>query len=694
MSYLRKAKEQQDDLDFIELSFYNNAVSEKMMKDAFPRPKSVVPMKGKPSAEAILEYESNLSKPFTTPDGRVYNLKIGFNPPDLQIATDEDIDRDLELLSPDDIDYLNRENVEFARQSSDLEKGVMFIREYLTGNSIIPDDRQEEDIIRQIGFPFSTLAEEIAEAKQRKIDAGQNYTVGDTRLITYKYIKLEQELQQKLNERRDRVAKNAQAIDDNPRKMDEKNQIRGTQAKVNAEKIKEFEDTLNTSSRGLFNPKQQVGEDASEYLQRMKDELANASEAPEDLLDEQASMMISRKFKEKLKEVIKSIAEIEQIMASIPDVAEREDIIKNWADVKPRLLKLNMVNNNKFKPSEYKEFFDAYMTRDRYGLSNVENALKQVGQSLSSDIGEIKLAVLGSKKNIGSEIVGDYTYTYQFELDQDDPAKRAKIFIVEITNNTTASHPSYIFIKIASLPVKSSNKLQQKIFMSDTLPPDDGEWSVISMKKLSSSYPEIATQISKPEIYDELSKYSRVYPKDYPFKMSEQGAKAGGKASIITGVGIKKAEIPKMAEFGEIFILPHKLYTENILTLKNKHNRFINGFKDMLVSDSFVELIMKMLKGDENDYKLFNKLSNDEKNVLMDVFYLAKLHKTHGEGIVGDTENKRTELKKQFKILEGELNAGNDNPKIINDLYHLVHKMRMYNMISTAELNKYIKQLK
>jgi len=442
MAYLRKAKEQQEDLDFIELSSYNNAIAEKMMKDAFPRPKSVVPMKGGPSAEAILEYEASMSKPYIDPhNGTVYNLKIGFNSPDLVgVQTVEQYQESFGVLSPEATAEINQANANRAYYIAENDAYIDMINRFLQGKtSIRPRTDEEQAIFDELEFPTYKAEELVSNIQKDAIAHKQPFNMRDTiDMITQYWSNIKKKYEDSNQTMRNTTAAEIQRLQDNAINTEKANEVRGQQIKANDEKIKEFEKTLNITSKGLFTPERRIGETNEAYLARMETELTDASTAPPYIIREQASMMTSRKFREKLKEIIKSVAEIEQIMSSITDDEEREEIIKNWSDVKPRLLKLNMVNNNKFKPTEYKEFFDAYMVRDRYGLSNVENALKQVGSSLASDISGLR-ANLGAPLTVEpirvattADATDGVTYTYNTIDDPTDVTGYGKIFAVTV----------------------------------------------------------------------------------------------------------------------------------------------------------------------------------------------------------------------------------------------------------------------
>ena len=61
-----------------------------------------------------------------------------------------------------------------------------------------------------------------------------------------------------------------------------------------------------------------------------------------------------------------------------------------------------------------------------------------------------------------------------------------------------------------------------------------------------------------------------------------------------------------------------------------------------------------------------------------------KFHNKHDETI----EN----FVKHFKVLEGEILAGNDNPQILRELKEVLYKLHHLGKISIKQVNKYLNQ--
>jgi len=155
------------------------------------------------------------------------------------------------------------------------------------------------------------------------------------------------------------------------------------------------------------------------------------------------------------------------------------------------------------------------------------------------------------------------------------------------------------------------------------------------------------------------------------------------------GISHPDEEIPTYAKFGNLVILLNKLFYKNILSLKTKTGHTIDGLKNTKISDTLVEIIMRMYR-DENVDGLIKNLNSTETNLYNSILYMAGLHKKfkskHNETL--------EDLKERFKVCEGEILSGNDNPEVLKELKELLLKLHHLNAISIHAIRKYLKQFK
>jgi len=155
------------------------------------------------------------------------------------------------------------------------------------------------------------------------------------------------------------------------------------------------------------------------------------------------------------------------------------------------------------------------------------------------------------------------------------------------------------------------------------------------------------------------------------------------------GISHPDEEIPTYAKFGNLVILLNKLFYKNILSLKTKTGHTIDGLKNTKVSDTLVEIIMKMYR-DENVDGLIKNLNSNETNLYNSILYMAGLHKKFQSKHNETLEN----LKERFQVCEGEILSGNNNPEVLKELKELLLKLHHLNAISIHAIRKYLKQFK
>ena len=131
------------------------------------------------------------------------------------------------------------------------------------------------------------------------------------------------------------------------------------------------------------------------------------------------------------------------------------------------------------------------------------------------------------------------------------------------------------------------------------------------------------------------------------------------------------------------------MYYKNILAIRQAGGQPINGYTDVKVSDNFIAIILKMLKGDKVAKHDFNLLSEKEQMIYDNLMYMSKLYKNH-HNTVDKTVQK---MKDRFAVLEGEIEAGNTNSMILKEIYELLFKMSKNNVISGVEAQRYWKEL-
>ena len=156
--------------------------------------------------------------------------------------------------------------------------------------------------------------------------------------------------------------------------------------------------------------------------------------------------------------------------------------------------------------------------------------------------------------------------------------------------------------------------------------------------------------------------------------------KASEPERIHVGWGIKTEDIPNKCEFGAIIILLHKLVHNQTLAIKRKNGSNITGFPNIKVSEKMVRVIMEILQG-KNPSHLIKDLTETEQHIFSQLIHLSKL-------LTIDNKKEATilALKNQYDVLCGEIQGGNDNPKLLRECRQILNKMCNFGLITQHDV--------
>jgi hypothetical protein len=156
-----------------------------------------------------------------------------------------------------------------------------------------------------------------------------------------------------------------------------------------------------------------------------------------------------------------------------------------------------------------------------------------------------------------------------------------------------------------------------------------------------------------------------------------------------------KEVITKHAKFGKNIILLEKLCYKNILSIKDKKMHSVEHLPNVKVSDTLADIIVNMCKNEYPTKQTLDTLSSSEKQLFDLLLYVSGLRKSKH---VNKTENTAAkdanikELKQRFKIVEAEIQAGNNNPVVKAELKEIINKLVLYHAISQNNGKKYLQQ--
>ena len=163
----------------------------------------------------------------------------------------------------------------------------------------------------------------------------------------------------------------------------------------------------------------------------------------------------------------------------------------------------------------------------------------------------------------------------------------------------------------------------------------------------------------------------------------------------IYGWGLNKEAITKHANFGKNIILLDKLYYKNILSIKDKKMHSVEHLPNVKVSDTLADIIINMCKNEQPTKQTLDTLSSSERQLFDVLLYVSGVRKSKHIGLKENASAKDAnikELKQRFKIVEAEIQAGNNNPVVKAELKEIINKLVLYHVISQNNGKKYLQQ--
>ena len=410
----------------------------------------------------------------------------------------------------------------------------------------------------------------------------------------------------------------------------------------NKAKVKAYEDNLRTLNR-TFNLTQEQGESEEDYLARLKVQ-TEAIADPSSVVD-RFNLYEARVFKENIRELIRDNATVEYAYNAL--FQEDEGSI-------PELNKLFA-----FIKTEYQRLYGSVQLKDEALVKFLKKILEEpqmVREELQGETSDMSSKYTALLKR------GRYTKKQLIEAIQN---------IIDYRDE-----PVQVMVK--------------------------GKEATLSMGArggLSYTYNGKAKAIANAE-KDVLIAFFVLLMESVKLKDSDLYGRLNEQLNVRTnaeyGEGIHggihggiKEKLPKFCRLGKCDVNLHKLFYKNILSIT--HNGYkLPGAKNTPVSDEFVKLVMDLCKGVYPSTKDLSKLPPMEMQTFDSLLYLAGLHKR-----VENTADKTIpKLKQRIELIGGEIQAGNTNTLLKDELRDIVYKLYHMNEITQNAASDYLKQFK
>lgn len=155
------------------------------------------------------------------------------------------------------------------------------------------------------------------------------------------------------------------------------------------------------------------------------------------------------------------------------------------------------------------------------------------------------------------------------------------------------------------------------------------------------------------------------------------------------GAGLKD-DTPEYVQFGKYILLLKKLLLKNILSLHKKNHLKLSSFKNKKVSNEFVNLIFKMLDKQIITVQDLAILKIGEKEILDNLLGVCELNKKIITGSGLETLNK---VKEKLNLIQGQIEAGNNNPIMKQELHDVLFQLVNLNAITERQARQHYKNI-
>jgi hypothetical protein len=415
----------------------------------------------------------------------------------------------------------------------------------------------------------------------------------------------------------------------------------------NKASLRAYEENLKTVNRN-FNIQQEQGETDEQYVERLR-ELTAPINDPNLLLD-RFNLNEARKFKENLKEIIRSTPTIEYAYNTMfqEDDSSIADVNKVFTLIKSRYEKT--YGKVQLKDEELVRFLKQMIVNpeeEQRKAEEEEDLLTTLGAA-GGGYAEKYKALGKGKRFTKPELISAIDNLIEY---RDEPVQ------------------SVVKGKVATLIVGKRRGLNYNYDGKDRGIAQAGKDILIAF------YVELLETVKVKDIrtYESLNR-----------KLNRKTDDEYGE-----GLGVPHEALPKSCKLGKIDIDLNKLFYKNILSVKHKGFK-MNGVKNAPVGDEFVKIVMELCKGKYPTTKEINKLGAGESQIYDALLHVAGLHKR-----VEHTANKTVQtLKDRLTLIEGEMTAGNTNKALFSELRDIVYKLHHLGEITQNTASDYLKQFR
>ena len=436
-------------------------------------------------------------------------------------------------------------------------------------------------------------------------------------------------------------------------------------------KLKEYQEQLNLLNRGAFNMVQEPYESDEDYKQRLISH--SQIEAPTEALYD-ARVYASKEIRNKLKEIIKNDTIIDLIANSLTN-EQKYNIMKEWGSYAKQYKEIYGDYNPTQSVTDLVTFFTNPVNVDMF------KTFKSRGKVEVAPVAPV-IITLAQTENFEIDVQNDIIQVERLNKLADPPQRTGEhiFFRVVLQPNKAQNHMVLYsrtgvedsFVEMRAEPFKTM--LQNEYGFQQSLV-DEIRERILEFTSFLSSNANAIKLMNKFKIKGDVA--------------GKTISKKRGSQSAIYGWGIENKEVPPYSQFGNIRINTKKLYYDDVLSIRDKNGYQLQGMSPVKVSPNFTKLIIEILENKPVTMLDIEQLKSNERQLYDHLIAVGKLHKEKPHKIDETTER----LKNQLEILEGEFNAGNNNPNIKRQIKTLLYKLHHLGTINSTQIKDYLKQL-
>lgn len=474
----------------------------------------------------------------------------------------------------------------------------------------------------------------------------------------------------------------------------------------NKQKIQEYNRNFKELNQNVDNmPVQEPGEQEEDYLLRLE-QFSGQKYSDNDIISSLEYKMYVQ-LKDNFKKLFnlddqRKLSVVESFL-NIPEmkyIEERKILLTKFPLFEKKFLETYGFDNSTIKPQNILEFWENLKTPPVLPSSLIDTSIEK----------EILTQMEKDEKDEKDKKDNKYGNLHEFDY-KDGKNNDKKLYIIFINRNFKINNKFAVGIsktgKIGSfsafqINTRMNNKdIQAQLinlkFVDNTVL---FEQDFKTHEQIENAFDELSTTIQilyaspkkskliPTQIKDAIGEKKEDYIKRNPTtnEIIGAGAKKTKKNKII-GRGISLPEVPDIISFGKVNLLYSKLINNNVLSIKDKKNKSIANCKNVTVSDHFVNIVSKIIDNVDitNDY---HELTEDEKiiyNSLMILSGLSKVAKVPKPSIQF--------FKNKVQLLSGEIEAGNDNIKVKEDLQYYLNQLVLFKAITKKQAQTYFNQI-